>query len=126
MLQQTQVSRVLPKYEEFLSLFPDVFSLANASIADVLKAWKGMGYNRRALYLKKLAENISAEYSGIFPKDEKRLLSLPGLGALTPDLIIVEAVGSIGAIVRDKCKILCTNNVAGTVLGDSSATLSRR
>lgn len=91
MLQQTQVTRVLPKYEEFLSIFPDVFSLSQATVGDVLKAWKGMGYNRRALYLKKLAEVVSTKYAGVFPHDERLLLELPGLGRYTARAVMVFA-----------------------------------
>jgi len=81
MLQQTQVSRVLPKYEEFLSIFPDVASLAAASPARVLTVWKGMGYNRRALYLKRTAESVMKEHGGAFPSSEEELTKLPGLGS---------------------------------------------
>src|SRR5438477_3740296 len=58
MLQQTQVSRVIPKYEAWLERFPDVQSLAKATTADVLKYWSGLGYNRRALYLQRCAKEI--------------------------------------------------------------------
>ena len=83
MLQQTQVERVIPKYEAFLKAFPDVFSLAKASTSSVLALWVGLGYNRRALYLKRTAEAIVELYRGIFPKTEKELQALPGIGAYT-------------------------------------------
>jgi len=82
MLQQTQVSRVLPKYEEFLKKFPSLRELHKASTADILKAWKGMGYNRRALYLKKISS---------IPTNEKELLQLPGIGRYTARAILVFA-----------------------------------
>lgn len=91
MLQQTQVSRVLPKYDEFLYFFPDVYSLAAASAAEVLRVWKGMGYNRRALYLKKTAEEIVGHYRGEFPDTETKLTQLPGLGTYTARAILVFA-----------------------------------
>lgn len=91
MLQQTQVSRVLPRYEQFLSVFPTVYDLARASVADVLREWKGMGYNRRALYLKRLSEEIVQKYNGEFPRKEKELLKLPGLGKYTARAILVFA-----------------------------------
>src|SRR5688572_18272750 len=78
MLQQTQVSRVLPKYAEFLEAFPSVHALAAASPAVVLRLWKGMGYNRRALYLQKTAQVVRDTYKGVFPKEEKLLAQLPG------------------------------------------------
>ena len=61
MLQQTQVSRVTPKYEAFLGRFPDFATLAAASVADVIKEWKGLGYNRRAIGLKRIAEKVMGE-----------------------------------------------------------------
>jgi len=91
MLQQTQVARVLPKYDEFLTAFPDVRALAAASPAEVLRAWKGMGYNRRALYLKKAAQMIVDVHRGMFPKEEQSLLKLPGLGTYTARAILVFA-----------------------------------
>jgi A/G-specific adenine glycosylase len=91
MLQQTQVARVLTKYQEFLAHFPDVRRLAHASSSDVLKLWKGMGYNRRALYLKKTAEAVVRDYAGIFPDDEVKLLQLPGVGLYTARALLVFA-----------------------------------
>lgn len=89
MLQQTQVARVLPKYKEFLQAFPTVPDLAAASPASVLRMWKGMGYNRRALYLQKTAQAIVSDHKGKFPQDEKKLLALPGIGKYTARAILV-------------------------------------
>lgn len=83
MLQQTQVDRVLPKYQEFLRRFPTVRALANASTADVLKMWQGLGYNRRALALKKAAEKIITDFNGIVPRTLEHLVQLPGIGPYT-------------------------------------------
>lgn len=83
MLQQTQSYRVEPKYKAFITKFPTVMSLAQASIADVLQEWQGLGYNRRALYLKRCAEKISKDFKGKFPKNAEQLLSLPGVGKAT-------------------------------------------
>lgn len=91
MLQQTQVSRVLLKYREFLSIFPTVIDLANSPLSNVLQAWKGMGYNRRAQYLQKSAREVVLKYNGYFPTDEKQLLSLPGIGLYTARAIQVFA-----------------------------------
>lgn len=99
MLQQTQVSRVLPKYDEFLYLFPDVYALAHASTTKVLKVWKGLGYNRRALYLKKTAEAIVADHYGEFSKSELELIKLPGVGTYTARAILVFAYKSDVAMV---------------------------
>lgn len=83
MLQQTQTSRVVVKYEEFLKKFKDIKALANASTSEVLKVWQGLGYNRRAIYLKKAAETIVKDNRGEFPKDTASLLALPGIGQST-------------------------------------------
>ncbi|MFM2357494.1 MAG: A/G-specific adenine glycosylase [Candidatus Parcubacteria bacterium] len=88
MLQQTQVARVFKKYESFLSKFPSVEALAQAPLKDLLLQWQGLGYNRRALNLKKTAEIITKEYKGIFPKDRETLLSLPGVGQSTAGALI--------------------------------------
>lgn len=91
MLQQTQVSRVILKYQEFIQRFPTVANLANASTADVLRMWKGLGYNRRALYLKRAAEQIVNDYKGIFPKKETEIVQLTGLGTYTARAICIFA-----------------------------------
>lgn len=83
MLQQTQVERVRLKYDQFLASFPTLAALAAASLADVLKVWQGLGYNRRAIYLKRCAEEIVARYNGIFPASAQELQALPGIGPYT-------------------------------------------
>jgi len=88
MLQQTQVDRVKVKYTEFLKRFPNIQTLADASIADVLAVWSGLGYNRRALYLKKTAEIIVDKYDGIVPRDRVLLHSFPGIGSNTAGAIL--------------------------------------
>lgn len=90
MLQQTQVSRVVPKYAAFLTAFPTVYTLAEAAPAHVLRQWQGMGYNRRALYLQRTAQAIVG-MGGTFPRDEKSLRELPGLGKYTTRAIMVFA-----------------------------------
>lgn len=83
MLQQTQVARVKEKYKEFLTLFPTVRSVATASLSDVLKVWTGLGYNRRAKFLKTMAESIVTDNEGTFPKSVEGLQDLPGVGHYT-------------------------------------------
>ncbi len=83
MLQQTQVDRVLPKYAAFIERFPTVATLAAASTADVLREWKGLGYNSRAVRLKAIAQTVSAQFAGVVPRERKVLLALPGIGAYT-------------------------------------------
>lgn len=87
MLQQTQVDRVIPKYERFLKKFPDIQSLAEAPFRSVLQEWKGLGYNRRALYAKRTAEKILHAFHGIFPKNIVEIKSLPGIGSYTAHAI---------------------------------------
>lgn len=83
MLQQTQVDRVLPKYAAFIERFPTVTALAAASTADVLREWKGLGYNSRAVRLKAIAQTVCAKLAGIVPHERETLLALPGIGAYT-------------------------------------------
>lgn len=83
MLQQTQVSRVAPKYAEFLDAFPDVGTLADAPLEDVLRVWQGLGYNRRAINLRRAAEAIAREHGGCVPDTLEELTSLPGIGHAT-------------------------------------------
>lgn len=83
MLQQTQVARVLTRWERFLSRFPTVDALAAASMSDVVEEWQGMGYNRRALALKKAADICSAEFGGRLPEGVDELVKLPGIGEAT-------------------------------------------
>ena len=80
MLQQTQVDRVLKKYAEFIRTFPDLQALAQAPLSKILRVWQGMGYNRRALSLKRLAEIVIQEYGGKLPADPEELVRLPGIG----------------------------------------------
>ena len=91
MLQQTQVSRVLIKYPIFISQFPNFKELAEASIKDILVAWQGMGYNRRALYLKKIAEIVVTQYKSKLPDDPVILDSFPGIGKATAASIVAFA-----------------------------------
>lgn len=83
MLQQTQVSRVLVKYPQFIRRFPTIEKLAKASLGDIMFVWQGLGYNRRALALKKIAETIVSDYHGKVPSDRKVLRGLPGIGEAT-------------------------------------------
>jgi A/G-specific adenine glycosylase len=91
MLQQTQVERVIEKYERFISIFPDFPTLADASLKDILLAWQGLGYNRRALMLKQAARTIMAEYKGEIPSRVEDLVKLSGLGRTTASSILAFA-----------------------------------
>lgn len=87
MLQQTQVGRVIPKFEAFIEEFPDEKALAAASLGEVLKLWQGLGYNRRAKYLHDTARKIVQDFGGEFPRDAAAVLSLPGVGKNTAGAI---------------------------------------
>ena len=82
MLQQTQVSRVDGRWQRWLARFADVRALTSADAADVLDEWQGLGYNRRALAVHRAAQAV-VEAGGEFPKDERELRALPGIGPAT-------------------------------------------
>lgn len=87
MLQQTQVDRVLPKYQQFLAAFPTLADLATAPTADVISAWVPLGYNTRAVRLQSIARQIVAEYDGRIPDTIDELLKLKGIGRYTAGAI---------------------------------------
>ncbi|MEX0931801.1 MAG: A/G-specific adenine glycosylase [Candidatus Paceibacterota bacterium] len=94
MLQQTQAKRVVGYFNAFIKKFPTVTSLSKASLSDVLSVWQGLGYNRRAKYIKKCAEEIVLRYDGVFPKTKKELESLTGIGPYTASAICIFAYNS--------------------------------
>lgn len=91
MLQQTQVDRVVPKFEAFVTRFPDEKALSAASLADVVTFWNGLGYNRRAKYLHDAAKMIVWDFDGEFPSDLDDLQRLPGVGPNTAGAIMTYA-----------------------------------
>jgi len=91
MLQQTQVDRVIPKYVNFMKRFPTARKLAAAPLGEVLEYWQGLGYNRRAKFLWLAAKEIETTYNNRFPKSEKELLQLPGIGPYTASAILTFA-----------------------------------
>jgi len=88
MLQQTQTSRVTEKLPQFLVLFPDVYALAKANNATILRAWQGMGYNSRALRLRDCAKAIVTLHNGSVPNIYQQLRALPGIGDYTASAIL--------------------------------------
>ena len=88
MLQQTQVDRVIPKFEAFIERFPDIETLAAAPLSDVLKLWSGLGYNRRAKFLHEAAKKVVNDFGGEFPNTQEDLVSLPGVGVNTAGAIL--------------------------------------
>ncbi len=103
MLQQTQVSRVLVKYPEWLRVFSDFEALAGAGVTELLAAWQGMGYNRRALWLERAAAMVVDEFDGVLPRDPAVLVRLPGIGPNT--------AGSIAAFAYDEPVIFIETNI---------------
>jgi A/G-specific adenine glycosylase len=91
MLQQTQVDRVIPKYEAFIKRFPDVGSLAASPLKEVLVMWQGLGYNRRAQSLHNSAQIITDELGGRMPETREALQTLPGIGPYTSAAVSVFA-----------------------------------
>ena len=119
MLQQTQVSRVLNKFETFVKRFPDFRSLAQARTRDVLKEWKGLGYNRRALYLKEVAENYVQTFGHNRSRQTSKSLHfsqlkwleatrLPGLGPNT--------VGAIKAYTFNTPSVFVETNIRSAII----------
>lgn len=110
MLQQTQIATVLGKgyYTRFLAMFPDVRALAAANDADLLKAWEGLGYYRRARMLRETALAVLARHGGDFPQDLEALMRLPGIGRYT--------AGALRAFAFDLPAVLVDGNVS-RVLG---------
>ena len=93
MLQQTQVERVMGKYGDFLAKFPDFETLARAAWPEVLAEWQGLGYNRRALSLKRLAQAVVENWGGSLPTSLEDLRSLPGIGPATAGALLAFAFG---------------------------------
>jgi A/G-specific adenine glycosylase len=100
MLQQTQVDRVVPKFAAFVARFPDVASLAAASLPDLLATWQGLGYNRRALALQRAAQEILATHNGRVPADIASLIHLPGIGPYTAGAIAAFAYNQPTAFIE--------------------------
>jgi A/G-specific adenine glycosylase len=91
MLQQTQVTRVEPKWHAFLARFPDPAACAAARVGDVIDAWAGLGYNRRAVTLHRCAQAVVAEHGGRLPFDLAALRALPGIGPYTARAVLAFA-----------------------------------
>src|SRR5207302_204559 len=104
MLQQTQVSTVMPYYDRFLGAFPDVAALASAPIDRVLEHWSGLGYYRRAHLAHRAAQAIVDHHGGTFPREKEAIMALPGVGRSTAAAIAAFAFGTRGAILDGNVK----------------------
>lgn len=103
MLQQTQTERVAQKFPQWLDLFPDFETLAQAQTRDVIAAWAGLGYNRRALALHACAQRVMQEFNGVLPNDPEILVAFKGIGPNT--------AGSICAFAFNKPTIFIETNI---------------
>lgn len=104
MLQQTQVAAVIPYLERWLERFPTVEALAAADLAEVLKAWEGLGYYSRARNLHRAAQVVVQEHDGRLPADRRSLLALPGVGKYTGGAILSIAFGQRAAVLDGNVK----------------------
>lgn len=108
MLQQTQVDRVIPKFTAFIQQFPDARSLADAPLVDLLAAWQGLGYNRRALNLQRAARMIVEQWGGSIPDDPVLLQQLPGIGPYT--------AGAIASFAFNRPQLFLETNIRAVLL----------
>jgi A/G-specific adenine glycosylase len=104
MLQQTQVATVIPYYQRFLKSFPDIQSLADASIDQVLQHWQGLGYYARARNLHRAAQTIRDAYDSRFPQHMDQVLALPGIGRSSAGAILSFAAGQSWPILDGNVK----------------------
>jgi len=104
MLQQTQVATVIPYFERFMQRFPDVRTLAEAQLDEVLHLWTGLGYYARARNLHKAAQTVLNEYGGDFPETFERIVALPGIGRSTAAAILAQALDQRHAILDGNVK----------------------
>ena len=117
MLQQTQTSRVANHFGRFLKKFPTFAALARASLSAVLWQWQGLGYNRRALYLRELALTVMQRHGGKLPDTLEELKALPGVGAYT--------AGALYAFVHEKPAVFIETNIRSVFLTEFFPGVSR-
>lgn len=117
MLQQTQVPRVVPRYAEFLERFPTPAACAAASVGDVVRAWEGLGYNRRAVNLHRCAAAAVERHGGAIPDSLPDLLALPGIGPYTARAVLVFAFEHDVGLVDTNAGRFVARALAGRPLG---------
>ena len=108
MLQQTQVERVIPYWEKWMQLWPHPQALEKASLEEALRAWSGLGYNRRCLNLKNTAAIIVQEHKGKVPDNQQDLLALPGVGPYI--------AGAIACFAFDYPAVFIETNIRSTII----------
>jgi A/G-specific adenine glycosylase len=126
MLQQTQAARVAPAFRAFIHRFPSVFILASASRREVLSAWAGLGYNRRAVWLSESARRIAREHDGVVPSQPEVLARLPGIGPYTAAAVASIAYGVPVPAVDTNVRRVVARAVLGRDGSESSPPEVRR
>jgi A/G-specific adenine glycosylase len=121
MLAQTQVVRVVPKWEAFVARWPDPPSCARARLADVIAAWAGLGYNRRAVWLHRSAVIISERHDGRVPSDLTVLTSLPGVGEYTARAVLAFSFEHPVGVVDTNAARVLARAVTGRTLSPTEA-----
>jgi len=122
MLQQTQVTRVVPKYEAFLARFPTIASCASAPVGDVVRLWAGLGYNRRAVNLHRCAVAVVDVHDGELPRDLASLLALPGIGPYTARAVSAFAFElDVGIIDTNAARVLARLRGSSLTRADAQA-----
>ncbi len=121
MLQQTQAPRVADRFEVFMERFPTVVDCARSSLADVLIAWEGLGYNRRARYLHEAAVAVTERHGGTFPHSLDALLALPGVGPYTARAVLVFAFDADVGLVDTNAGRFVARALAGRAVGAAEA-----
>ena len=122
MLQQTQAERVVPKYLEFLERFPTLNALADAPASEVIRAWAGLGYNRRALNLQRACRAVVDRYGGVMPSDPVELESLPGIGPYTAGAVACFAFEQDVGFVDTNIRRVIHRVLAGPELPEAKLT----
>ena len=121
MLQQTQVARVAPRWVAFLERFPTAAACAAAPVGDVVRAWRGLGYNRRAVTLHQAAQAVVARHGGCLPPDLEALTALPGVGPYTARAVLAFAFeADVGLVETNSARVLA-RAIAGRPLTRTEA-----
>lgn len=126
MLQQTQVERVIPKFELFIKQYPSLESLAKASLSEVLGLWSGLGYNRRAKFLLEAAQKIMTDFHGVFPQTKIELLALPGVGSNTAGAILAYAFNQPSVFIETNIRSVFFHHFFATHEQVSDKELSQK
>lgn len=121
MLQQTQVNRVVPKYQEFIQRFPTIDALASAPLAEVLTLWSGLGYNRRAVFLHSTSQQINAYDT--FPSSIDELIKLPGIGVNTANAIVAYAFNQPVIFIETNIRTVYIHHFFSEATGVTDAQL---